>query len=259
VTTAEEATEQETAAVDIGSLTYHDINKVHFRTAKERIKKATENFELAQERKREAMESDKHNELERQGKVQANLNDEREKLIKQMEAIKEDAAEPDEALIPQLKKYHLQSHDGVRLTFNCVYRGNNEEIEVDTTISSLFQRCAVAQIDGMKQSKKRTYYEKGIDFIMSFHPEAVVNFLTIDEFYDMRTSFVGTPCITHVHGLVRKEPISAIKKNKSGIAIFVADLEHSIGQPVAVASDLGAIWAFDPSASAFTWIWFDKS
>jgi len=245
---------------EVAEMTYHDINKTHFITSRDRMKIAAENFELAQERKKDALMEEKGSELERQGQIQTNLNDEREKLLNHMANLKESLKRPDPTPVPKLLGYKIQNHDGIRLTFGYKYGRKEEgEVSIDTTIAGIFQKTGRAQISSMKQSKKKTYIEKGIDFVLSFHSDTIIQFLTMDEFCEMKSAFIGKPCLSHIHGLIREDPITSISKGQGCVKLTVADVEHDIGEPVAIAADKAAIWGFDPGSGSFTWMWFDKS
>jgi len=248
-------------SVDVTQLTYRDIVRTHFKTVQERMRLAAENFDLAQERKKAALEEDAHKDLEKQAQVQANLNEEREKLLQRLEELKEEAKKPDDTQIPQLVDFIIFSHDGIKLTFKCQYKGNTEDVEIETTLANIFHKCGRAQIQSMKKSKKRLYLEKGIDFLLAFHSDSIIKYLTAQEFHDIRAAFIGKKCISHLEGVASKNQITgiSIKANEdNAVSITIGEGEHEIHEPIAVAANDGAIWAYDQKAGSFTWLWFSK-
>lgn len=250
-------------ATETKETTYHEIFKRLFEETQSRMKISQDLFKKAQERKKKAILDNNEGEVETQVKTQQTLNDERACLSNLMEELVKLVKTNDQTTIPKLVKYVLYAKDQIKFVFKYKNKKEEGEAAINCNITHIFHKTCRSQILDMNKSKKKTYIERGIDFTLSFLTDDMVLFMTNQEFFDIRDKLIGSTGISQSNGNLARNGVQDIQLDSGGVKITLCDAnnkmhEYQISEPIAVASDYGAIWQFEPNNGSFDWLFFKK-
>lgn len=241
-------------------MTYHDMYKAQFVLIKKIMKTATENYNMAVESKKNALAGGDSAAIEVQSIVQERLNSERECMISRMKRLGELASKGDKTPIPEMTKYRLSGDDDIGIEFKY---GKGELVWIETTVKNVFEKSCIIEAESIGDKEEARYVEEGITFVLSFHSDSVIRFMTSRELYENRSTFIGRKCITRVDQKIDKLPIRSMRETDGRLSIDVGEYSVPVDEPTAVTSDNGAIWRRLPETGItpqnnFKWVWFKK-
>jgi hypothetical protein len=238
------------------STTYNEMYIEMARDLQKRITKSTENFGMAAERRKQAVEKGSHEELTSQAQVQEAVNADLERLNVAMKELVERVKENDSTPLPIPIKYSCFNEDNIGIRFQ-EQNKEKDTFEILTRVTKIFNRTVRAEVRDMRKSSVRERKEMAANYVMNFEGSKIIKFMTADDFYAARAAFIGKTGVSSCYGNVNGAGIQDIKKSdKKGIVIRMANNDIQIQEPIAVACDLGAIWKM--SSGSFEWFWYAK-
>jgi len=240
-------------------MTATTCNEMYIEMARDfqkKLTKSTENFGMAAERRKHAVEKGSHEELTSQAQVQEAINADLERLNTTIKDLVERIKEDDQTPLPIPIKYSCFNEDNVGIRFQ---EQNNEKdtFEILTRVTKIFNRTVRAEVRDMRKSSIRERREMAVNYVMNFEGSKIIKFMTADEFFAARAAFIGKSGVSSCYGKVNGAGIQAISKSDNkGIVIRMANNDIQLQEPLAVACDMGAIWKM--SSGSFEWFWYAK-
>lgn len=242
-------------AVATQSETFHDMYQILFKDCQDRLKKAKENYRRTMERKKEAVLNSDENEVTNQAQIQEALNADMEQLNAMMKELIERAKEYDDTPLPVAIAYHLCNEDRMGFTFReRQSAGNAFDFDVNTRVTQIFNKSCRVEIPSMRKSNRRDRLVRAVNYQLNFHHQTFMQFMTAQEFFDARASFMGQVGTSATFGHVNGPGIEDIALDSNVIKLKMAKREQCLTAPIAVAKDFGAIWSF--SSGSFQWFWY---
>ena len=234
---------------------FHDMYQILFADCQARLKKAKENYRKTMQRKKEAVLKSDEAEVTNQAQIQEALNADMEQLNNMMTELIDRAKEYDDTPLPVAIAYHICNEDRMGFTFReRQSKGNAFDFDVNTRVTQIFNKACRVEIPAMRKSNRRDRLVRAVNYQLNFHHKTFMQFMTAQEFYDARSSFLGQVGTSATFGHVNGPGISDIDLENNTVKIKMANREQCVTAPVAVAKDFGAIWSF--SSGSFQWFWY---
>jgi len=240
-------------------MTAHTYNEMYIEMARDcqaRLQRAQENFAVAKDRRKSAVEKGSHEELESQKQIQETLTIDLERLNNTLKDMLARIKEDDQTLLPIPIKYSCFNEDNIGIKFE-EQNESKETFDTITRITKIFNHSVRAEMRDMRRTTKTERLAMAVNYVMNFEGNRIIKFMSASEFYEVRAAFIGKTGVSAMYGRVDGSGIQDIQRsNKKGIIIRIANNDIPVQEPIAVACDLGAIWKM--SSGAFEWFWYSK-